>query len=476
MKNNGTSARVLIVSDQRATVRSLCSLLAGACEVETVNTGLAAIERVCHEPVFHLVFLELKRGKSESLDILRQLRRLRPALKIIVLSAANSIRQMVDAIRLGAQDYLIVPVEESEFDSVRERYLSRFHSDGGVPATEVEQLSGELCFVAASSVTQKIRAQAELLANIDVPVLIVGESGTGKEVAARLIHKLSSRADHVLLKVNCAALPGELLESELFGHERGAFTGALKKKHGKFELCNKGTILLDEIAEMPIGLQAKLLHVLQDRQFFRVGGESTIDVDVRVLAATNVNIDRAIAQNTLREDLYYRLSAFTIQIPPLRERKDEIPVLLKYFLGRQAASYALPLPALSSRLLDACLNYRWPGNLRELENFSKRYLVMADEQAALAELRPKASPGPEQTSSLVMPKQQTEDNGGNGKGLKSLLKNLKGEAEINVITQELEKTNWNRKRAARNLHISYRGLLYKIQQYGLAPVKNSLSQ
>jgi two-component system, NtrC family, response regulator AtoC len=295
---------------------------------------------------------------------------------------------------------------------------------------------------------------------------LLGESGTGKEVLGRLVHKLSPRAHRTFLKVNCAAVPADLLESELFGYEAGAFTGANHPKPGKFELCNKGTILLDEIGEMPPLLQAKLLHVLQDQQFSRLGSRSVIKVDVRILAATNINIPEALATKRLREDLYYRLNAFTLSLPPLRERKEEIPILLKHFMSRMSERYARPPLPLSPTMLQACLDYSWPGNLRELSNFIKRYLILGDEKLAIAELNPK--------------------NGGNGGshgeygakaagdagGLKSLARSAKDEAEAEAITHALEETNWNRKQAAVLLKISYKALLYKIRQYGIAQTKS----
>src|SRR5258705_2499905 len=235
---------------------------------------------------------------------------------------------------------------------------------------------------------KKIRSQAALVANVDIPVLLLGESGTGKEVLGRLIHKLSQRAHRTFLKVNCAAVPADLLESELFGYEAGAFTGATHPKPGKFELCNKGTILLDEIGEMPPSLQAKLLHVLQDQQFSRLGSRTVVKVDVRILAATNINIPEALANKRLREDLYYRLNAFTLQLPPLRERKEEIPILLKHFMARMSEQYARPSLPLSANMLQAWQDYSWPGNLRELNNFIKRYLVLGDEKLAIQELQP----------------------------------------------------------------------------------------
>jgi transcriptional regulator with PAS, ATPase and Fis domain len=295
---------------------------------------------------------------------------------------------------------------------------------------------------------------------------MLGESGTGKEVVARLIHKLSPRAHRTFLKVNCAAVPGDLLESELFGHEAGAFTGATHAKPGKFELCNKGTILLDEIGEMPALLQAKLLHVLQDQTFSRLGSRSVIKVDVRILAATNINIPEALASKRLREDLYYRLNAFTLQLPPLRERKEEIPILLKHFMSRMAEQYARPPLPLSPGMLQACQDYSWPGNLRELNNFIKRYLVLGDEKLAIQELQPRGETPGAKAEAAHNP---AEANTG---GLKSVARGAKDEAEAEAIRQALDQTNWNRKQAAALLQISYKALLYKIRQYGIAQTKS----
>jgi two-component system response regulator AtoC len=310
----------------------------------------------------------------------------------------------------------------------------------------------------------KIRSQVGMVARVDVPMLLLGESGTGKEVIARLVHKLSPRAECTFLKVNCAALPADLLESELFGYEAGAFTGASRPKPGKFELCNKGTILLDEIGEMPPNLQAKLLHVLQDQQFSRLGSRSVIKVDVRILAATNINIQQALASKRLREDLYYRLNAFTIHLPPLRERREEIPLLLRHFMSRFAARYGRdPLP-LTPELIDAALKYPWPGNLREVENFVKRYLILGNEAQVLKELEIHESGG---AAAAESPSPSTASHTSD---LKQLVRGLKDEAEMQAIGKALERTKWNRKEAARLLNISYKALLYKIRQYGLEKV------
>jgi two-component system response regulator AtoC len=378
-----------------------------------------------------------------------------------MLSCVNDTRKVVQAMRLGAQDYLTKPFQKAELDRVIDLCLGQGKQ---VYTDEVEELADDVFFIAASPAMRKIRSQAALVANVDIPVLLLGESGTGKEVLARLIHKLSPRAHRTFLKVNCAAVPADLLESELFGYEPGAFTGATHAKPGKFEICNKGTILLDEIGEMPPLLQAKLLHVLQDQQFSRLGSRSVIKVDVRILAATNINIPEALATKRLREDLYYRLNAFTLHLPPLRDRKEEVPILLKHSMTRMAERYArAPLP-LTPALLKACHDHSWPGNLRELNNFLKRYLILGDENLAVSELQPKGDgPGGTRSDSGTR-----NDSGG---GLKSLARSAKDEAEAEAITQALDQTNWNRKQAAAILQISYKALLYKIRQYGIAEVK-----
>ena len=313
---------------------------------------------------------------------------------------------------------------------------------------------------------RQLRAQAMQVAKFDFPVLMLGESGTGKEVLAHLIHKYSDRAHRTFLKVNCAAVPSELLESELFGYEPGAFTGANKAKPGKFELCNKGTLLLDEIGEMSPALQAKLLQVLQDGQFSRLGGRNTVQVDVRVLAATNINMPQAIAQKTFREDLYYRLNSFVLRMPSLRERREEIPMMLRHFMIHLADRYACAPLSVSQRLLEACENYPWPGNIRELENFVKRYLVLGDEAAAISELQRGTSRGTAETGTVVS---MEEKKAQQQPDLKEMVRNLKNGAEMEVIAQVLEETAWNRKRAATKLNISYKALLYKIRQYDIRP-------
>jgi transcriptional regulator with PAS, ATPase and Fis domain len=314
----------------------------------------------------------------------------------------------------------------------------------------------------------RIHGHVERFASVNIPILLLGESGVGKEVYARRIHRLSPRGHRMFLKVNCAAIPADLLESELFGYEAGAFTGAVKSKPGMFELCNKGSIFLDEIGELPPTLQAKLLQVLQDRQFSRLGGRSLVTVDVRILAATNVDIRQALITKRFREDLYYRLSAFTIHIPPLRERREEIVPLLGYFMRRMGLRMGLPPRSFSPRLIEACLQYCWPGNVRELENFVKRLLVLGDEDAALAELTDHhGERTPCLNGSPHPPRIQDSTD------LKSLVRGLKEETEKEAIRFALDRAAGNRKEAARLLNISTKALLQKARQYRIVPDPSS---
>ena len=458
------ASNILLVDDEPGMLRYIRTLLeVDDYKVETASTGEEALSQVEKGLEPDLVLLDVLMPGIDGLETLERLRQMKPGVKVVMLSCVSDTRKVVQAMRLGAQDYLTKPFQKSELDAVLDQCLGQGKENF---AGEVEELNDDVFFIAASPAMRKIRSQAALVAHVDIPVLLLGESGTGKEVLARLIHKLSPRAHRTFLKVNCAAVPGDLLESELFGYEPGAFTGAMHSKPGKFELCNKGTILLDEIGEMPPLLQAKLLHVLQDQQFSRLGSRSVIKVDVRILAATNIDIPQALATKRLREDLYYRLNAFTLQLPPLRNRKEEIPILLKHFMTRMAERYARsPLP-LSSQLLEACQAHPWPGNLRELNNFLKRYLILGDEKLAVAELQPRDDgTGGARSDS----RSRSTEAGG---GLKSLARSAKDEAEAEAIRKALEQTNWNRKQAAALLQISYKALLYKIRQYGLAETKS----
>ncbi len=345
---------------------------------------------------------------------------------------------------------------------------------------EIERIDDELYFFAASPATRRLRAQAQLLSQTDVPVLITGEAGSGKTTAAQLIHSLSIRSSFQFMRVKCAVLTSDLLENELFGYEHASANGHPESTLGKFELCAKGTILLDEFDTMPDAVQRRLLKLLETGEFVRSGGQNPIRADVRILAAMSGDSEAPSTKKRIQEELFYRLSVFELRVPPLRERREEIPLLLGHLMNRLARRYGVPAPRFSSVLLDACQQHAWPGNLRELENFAKRFLAHSDEAAALRELSAHSQYG-----------EHDGDNGnGNGHGrnvahtsnghtseegssLKLLVRNAKGEAERGAIVQALERTHWNRKAAARQLNVSYRALLYKIQEYGLTPPRES---
>jgi two-component system, NtrC family, response regulator AtoC len=327
-------------------------------------------------------------------------------------------------------------------------------------------MSDALLTLCSSGKMQPIRDLVAKVAATNTTVLLRGESGVGKEVVGRAIHKASPRAAKQFLKVNCAALPSELLESELFGHEKGAFTGAYRQKPGKFEAAHQGTLLLDEIGEMPLRLQAKLLHVLQDGEFSRVGGEKIIDTDVRLIAATNRDLEASMRAHQFREDLYYRLNVIEIRIPPLRERREEIPILADHFLKKFNAQYgrAVDVPAETVR---AFVEYDWPGNIRELENAVKRVVVLGSARPVHVEIvgnlsrgnRPAPRPGAGALE--VRPSPDTPIS------LKDIARQAAREAERVAIKEVLDRVHWNRAKAARLLQISYKALLYKIVQCGL---------
>jgi DNA-binding NtrC family response regulator len=465
MKNQGKSGPHIAVLDaDPAILEYIHQILADRFSV-TLYSGAAELLRKLRESAApDLLLMDWHIGEHDTeenaIGLLRKIRTMKPLLPIVILSCSAELKEVVAATRLGAADVVLKPFRKNDIDAAVQLCLKetvKGSTDEDVKEIPLDENSS---FVRASKRMREIETQCTLVARADIPVLILGESGTGKEIAAMLIHKLSNRSQRSFLKVNCAAMPADLLESELFGYEQGAFTGAVKSKPGKFEICNNGTILLDEIGEMPTVLQAKLLQVLQDGSFSRLGSRTTVKVDVRVIAATNIDMKAAIAQKVFREDLYYRLNGFTLKMPPLRDRTEEIPILAQHFMRKVAAKFDCnPLP-ISHALMHSLTSHTWPGNLRELENTIKRYIVLADEQAIIHDLNPGLIAG---SSGSI-----GDDNGGNG-GLKHLVRSLKGDAESAAIAQTLEDTGWNRKVAANDLQISYKALLYKIKQYNLSP-------
>jgi len=455
--------KILVVDDEPSIRKYLQTLLeVEGFDVEAVSSGPDAIAKINKGDRPDFIILDVLMPEMSGIDTLKELLQIDRTLNVIMLSCSNEVGVVVEAIRLGAHDYLTKPFEKSELDAamLKSRQKKQLTTENQALRDYCDQVTEDLSFLAASPQMVRIRQQILQIAPVDVPVFICGESGVGKEVVSRMIHLRSKRRTQPFIKVNCAALPGELLESELFGFEQGAFTGAVRAKPGKFELANKGTIFLDEIAEMSPHLQAKLLHVLQDHQYSRLGGRSMIETDVRVLAATNVDVHEAMKTGRFREDLYYRLNVLSILVPPLRERTAEIPLLFRHFLTKYSEKFGKPAVDPSKHLLDAAANYPWPGKSRELENFVKRYVILEDDEGSLRELvemsstRQRTSPREE----VAAPKEQ---------GLKALVRGLKDEAEMEAIADALEKTRWCRKDAAKMLGISYKALLYKMRQFNL---------
>src|SRR5499426_3878705 len=384
------SKRSILVVDDDQSVRSYLSDFLTSCgyTVECAESGDQAVTRLAGGYIPCVIVQDIVMPGINGIEVLESVKKINPSIPVIILSAAGQIKTVVDAMKMGAADFLVKPFEEQELELAIENVVEKQKLK-----EEVKTLKRQLDSYDAGDILStnpkvlKIKEIAKHVADTDVPVLITGESGVGKEVIARYIHSHSSRHDKPFVKVNCAALPNDLLESELFGYERGAFTGAMNDKPGKFELADKGTLLLDEIGEMTPHLQAKLLHVLQDSEYTRLGGKRLVRVDARVLASTNINLEEAVAKGTFREDLYFRLNVIRLDIPPLRERREDIPVLCNYLLCRYRERYNSNVEEIAPQLLDSLLRYDWPGNVRQLENAIKRYLILPDTTLTLSELK-----------------------------------------------------------------------------------------
>jgi len=462
------SKRSILVVDDDRSVRSYLSDFLTSCGyiVECLESGDQAVARITAGNVPSLLIVDVVMPGISGIEVLEAVKKVQPSLPVIVLSAIGQIKTVVDAMKMGAADFLVKPFEEAELELAIENVFEKQKLREEVRSLrkQLDQYNESGDFVLTNVRMSKIREIAKQVADTDVPVLILGESGVGKEVLARFIHTHSSRHDKPFVKVNCAALPHDLLESELFGYERGAFTGALNDKPGKFELADKGTLLLDEIGEMTPHLQAKLLHVLQDSEYMRLGGKRTVRVDARVLASTNIDLEQAVGNGKFREDLYFRLNVIRLDIPPLRERREDIPVLANYLLSKFRDRYKSTVEEFPPQLLDAFMRYDWPGNIRQLENAIKRYLILPDMDMTLAELRDSVS----STAPIVIPIKPKEDK----MSLKDVGSRAAEQAERELVLKVLEETAWNRKQAARRLNICYKALLNKLKRWQIEKRQN----
>ncbi len=448
-----------------------------------------------------IVLLDVTMPGMDGLETLKALKAAQPELQIIMLSGREQAAIIVEAVRLGAVDYVVKPSDpeglgEVALDSAIKQAVERTRMKSELLDLR-RRLSDEQdsAFLAwgGSPAMQQVAHVIEQVADSDVTVLIRGESGVGKELVARAIHEQSTRKQKPFIKVNCAALPAELLESELFGHEKGAFTGAATLRIGKFEQAHLGTIFLDEIGEMKPSLQAKLLHVLQDASFTKLGSNKTIEVDVRLVTATNRNLEDMMSRGEFREDLYYRLKVIEALVPPLRERRDEIEQLTDFFIAKYSQRYNRAVRPLSASLRERFQHYNWPGNIRQLENVIKRFVILEDEQLILQELdRPALESRMAEGFRAEAPPQASQSRTGgftddpatrdtsqseasaplpepDSRRLIDVARDAALTAERTLIADTLTQVHWNRRKAAILLGVSYKTLLNKIKHTGLEP-------
>ncbi|MCA9434503.1 MAG: sigma-54-dependent Fis family transcriptional regulator [Candidatus Omnitrophica bacterium] len=449
-------ASILVVDDEKNAREGLAQALDGsfgkdAINVETAEDGMAAMRRLS-EKAFDLMIADIKMPNLDGMELLKRSREKQPTLEVLMLTGHGTIEMAVEAMRLGAKDYLQKPVNLDELELVVRRILDqqKLLSENEYLRTKLREKNGYQELIGSSPAMKKLFEKIEQVAVTKATVLITGESGTGKELVAEAIHHLSPRKDQPLVKVNCSALNENLLESELFGHERGAFTGAIRQRKGRFELADKGTIFLDEIGELSLDVQVKLLRILEEKEFERVGGNQTIRVDTRLIFATNADLEEKVKEGTFREDFYFRLKVVTLHNPPLRERKEDVRPLAEYFVRQFSLENGKKPMEIEESAIEVMKNYDWPGNVRELRNLIEHMVLLRDDSPITAtDLRDYLNvASPSEGVSLPM-----------GVPL--------ADVEKEYILKTLEAHEGNRTRAAESLGIGRRTLIRKLADYGL---------
>lgn len=452
---------ILVIDDDPKVPWILTEGLGNSYTVDSARDGREGINKISQTPPGRrpeLVLLDIQMPGMNGIEVLEKIRGIDASVDVIMLSGHGNTKNIVDSVKRGAAEFIVKPFDVREVEiHIRSVLEKRRLKRELVELQEKLRKSEQEILVGDSQFMVEIKNVIEEVADSELTVLIRGESGTGKEIVARMIHSRSGRREEPFVKVNCAAIPRDLLEAELFGFEKGAFTGAHKTKPGRFEIANKGTMFLDEIGDMPMELQSKLLQVLEQQEFVRVGGINNIQVDVRIVCATNKDLEKAISEGHMRDDLFYRLNEITVNLPPLTQRRDDIPLLVEHFLDKYSILYGKEHRRLKNETVRLLQNHDWPGNVRQLENLIKQIVVRSDENIIYDTLKG-SIPGQVKKGPLV-------DTSDGDFSLKKKVQKVVSDVEKVLISRVLHKTNWNRRKAAKLLNISYRSLLYKIKEY-----------
>ena len=468
----GTTERVLIVEDELHALAGLAELVSGwGYRTETARDGIEGLEKVA-EWFPGIIVTDLKMPRMDGLELLSRLGEMQLNAAVIVLTAQGSIERAVEAMKMGAYDFIQKPIDPTRLKTVLANASRQRETERELEVTRRKlRDTGFLgSLVGGSKKMQEMFAMIERVAPSNVSVLITGESGTGKELVARTLHELSPRRSKPFVPVNCAAIPETLIESEIFGHEKGAFTGALERRAGCFELAEEGTLLLDEIGEMPVGTQAKLLRVLEDRKLRRLGSKVETPMNVRVLAATNKNPEEAVAMGQLRGDLYYRLNVFNLHMPPLRDHKEDIPAIMEALMAEMNTKHGRDVKGVDGEMLNRLMAHDWPGNVRELRNTVERAVILCGEGYLEARHLPPAF-GQKFMRTDTVPSAQVSDS-----GVHVEIGSTVDEAERRLILKTLESTRNNKTRAAEILGISLKTLHNKLKEYGSATSSETMEE
>ncbi len=451
-------SQILVVDDDQAHRLMLVTLLEEwGYHIHEALNGMEALEFIRHSPA-DLVLMDMRMPRMDGIEAAREIHRYNPAVPIVIMTAYSSIPSAVEALKSGAFDYLTKPLDFEELRLVMERALehtSLKEDNEGLKRQLARFQTHEM--VGSSPAMERLMEMVALVAPTEATVLLTGESGTGKGMIARAIHAGSSRRDKPLVEVNCAAIPETLIESELFGHEKGAFTGADRMRRGRFSMADGGTLFLDEIGDLPLPMQAKLLRALQEGEIQRVGSDISLPVNVRIIAATNRDIQQMLAGGSFREDLYYRLNVVALEVPPLRKRTEDIPILVQHFCSRFSKRYHKAVKGMTPQAMDLMLRYHWPGNIRELENVVERSVILLQGDY----ISPRELPLPLQKPALEIGAEPAEffpEVLASGRGTLA-------EMEKHLVLKSLEETGWNKSEAARRLGITRRTLKLKLRRY-----------